>query len=66
MPNPDGTRTRNEHRRELIHRMMDHVNNGVDPHEAFTRAAAEYQEKIQREGAEKMTAVRRYLGLMDH
>lgn len=66
MPNPDGTRTRNEHRSELIRRMMDHVHNGIDPDEALTRAAAEHKEQIQREGAEKMAGVMKFLGIKSH
>lgn len=66
MPNPDGTRTRDEHRRELVHRMMEHVNNGVDPDEALTRAAAEHKEQIQREGAQKIADVMRFLGVKNH
>jgi hypothetical protein len=66
MPNPDGTRTRNEHRRELIHRMMTHIHNGVDPDEALTRAATEHREIIEREGAEKIAEVMKFLGIKSH
>lgn len=63
MPNPDGTRTRDEHRRELLGRMMEHISNGVDPDEALTRAAAEHKEQIQREGAQKISDVMKFLGI---
>lgn len=66
MPNPDGTRTRNEIRRQLISRMMNHIHNGIDPDEALTRAASEHQEQIQREGAEKVATVIKYLGIKSH
>jgi len=63
MPNPDGTRTRNEHRTELIRRMLDHIYNGVDPDEALARASAEYKEQIQREWAHKEAEVMKFLGI---
>lgn len=63
MPNPDGTRTRNEIRSELIRRTMDYIYNGVDPGEALQRASAEYQEEIRREWAQKEAEMMKFLGM---
>jgi hypothetical protein len=46
--------------------MMVHIHNGVDPDEALTRAAAEHKEVIEREGAEKIAGVMKFLGIKSH
>ena len=61
MPNPNGTRTRDEHRREIMGRVLGHVMDGVDPDEALTRAAAEHKQHIEREADEKVALVTRWL-----
>ena len=66
MPNPDGTRTKDEHRRELIRRMMDKVHAGMDYEEALVKAGEEYREAIQQEGAEKIAGVMKFLGVKTH
>jgi len=66
VPNPDGTRTRNEIRSALIKRWMEKWESGMDKHDALTEASLEMRNEIQTEGAVKMAEVLRALGIKEH
>jgi len=58
---PDGTRTRDEHRAEIVRRTNDYVGQGLTPDEALTKASADWQQFLKQEGDEKVAAVKRFL-----
>jgi len=65
VPNPDGTRTRDEIRRALIRRVYDYVFGGMDPDEALIRASLEVEHEIKIEWANKTHQIYRALGIKD-
>lgn len=65
MPMPDGRRTRDEHRREIMGRISANIAAGMDPDTAIDRASADYQNQLKREGEEKIALVKKFLGIKD-
>lgn len=61
MPNPNGTRTRDEHRQAILGRVLGHVMNGKHPDEALTLASAEHKQQIEREADAKVEQVKNWL-----
>lgn len=61
MPNPDGTRTRNEHRREILARAQTYVSLGWLAEDAIDQAGEDHREAIKREGDRKVEQVMRFL-----
>lgn len=59
--NPDGTRTRAEHERQIRFRMQKHMDAGMTVDAALTQASAEWKDFLTREGDRKIALVRRRL-----
>lgn len=62
MPNPNGTRTRDEHRQAILALAEKHVEQGKSPDDAITAAGAEWRERLRAEGDEKIAGVLKFLG----
>lgn len=61
MPNPDGTRTKDEHRQAILSLMRENVRAGMSPDDALTKASADWQERLRVEGERKIALVERWL-----
>lgn len=61
MPNPDGTRTRDEHRREILARAQAYVAQGWLAEDAIAQAGEDHNEAIRREGDRKVEQIMRFL-----
>jgi hypothetical protein len=63
MPNPDGTRTKDEIRTSIRSLMLGYIMDGVDPDEALTKASADVKRDIETEWAGKTAEVLHWLGV---
>ncbi len=59
--NPDGTRTRAEHERQIRFRMQKNMDAGMDADDALMQASADWQAFLTREGDRKIALVKRWL-----
>jgi hypothetical protein len=63
LTNPDGSRTRDEHRAAIVERMNAYIAEGMKPDDALTKASADWQTVLKREGEEKIAEAKRLLGV---
>lgn len=64
MPNPDGTYTAEEHRREILVRANDMIVNQGMPHDdAIALAGRQWRDELKTEGDRKIAAVEKFLGM---
>jgi hypothetical protein len=61
--NPDGTRTRAEHARNLMLRVADYVGKGHSLEDAIARAGKDWREYLEGEGRRKIEHAKRMLGI---
>lgn len=62
MPNPDGTHTAEEHRREILARANDLiVNNGMPHDDAIALAGRLWRDELKAEGDRKIAEVEKFL-----
>jgi len=61
MPNPDGTRTRDEHRAAIVYLYLKYEEAGMSKEEAMIAAGKEWHDILRREGDEKIAQVTAWL-----
>ena len=66
MPNPDGTRTADEHREEIMRRAGKYVAAGAPPERAIEQAGIDWRNHLAREADEKIAGVMKFLGVKNH
>jgi hypothetical protein len=66
MPNPDGTRTRDEHWAEIAIRADRYQAEGLSVEDAIERAGEDHRAAIQAEGDRKIAEVMKFLGVKSH